>query len=262
MKGYVIYAQNTEQVNYIECAEVLAHSIKKHSKKANVTLISNNRTTCDLFDEIVELPYGDQASESNWKLINDWQIYDASPYSHTIKIEADIIVTSNLDYLFDSLNIVDICLCTNIRDYTNKISEEKIYRKFIVDNELPDVYNAITVFKKSEFAKKFFNNVKFVFENWEEIKNNFICNVNEPATTDFVYAIVAHIMGIENVSIPNLISMVHMKQFINNLKSDDWTKELVYEFEPLRIQKHTQTYPFHYNLKEFAKEYNKYYGRI
>lgn len=262
MRGYVIVAQNTKLVNYVECAEALVHSIKKYNKTANVSLISNDISMCDLFDNIIELPYGDQGVGSNWKLINDWQVYDASPYSETIKIEADILATSNLDYLFNSLNIVDVCLCTDIRDYACKVNQEKIYRKFIVDNKLPDVYNAITVFRKSEFAKKFFDNVRFVFENWEDIKTNFICNVNEPATTDFVYAIVANIMGIENVSIPNFISMVHMKQFIVNTKSEDWTKELVYEFEPLRIQKHTQTYPVHYNVKEFAREYKKYYGRI
>ena len=262
MRGYVVIAQNTKNTNYIDCADALAISIKKHNPNANITLISNNTSMCDSFDNVVELPYGDLAPNSDWKLFNDWQVYEASPYDETIKIEADIIVNSNLDYLFSALEKKDVCLCTTIRDYKADVSDSRFYRKFIDSNKLPDVYNAITCFKKSSFAEQFFKNVRFVFENWEIIREHFICNVDEPATTDWVYAIVSHIMGVENVTIPNLISMVHMKPFIINTRSEDWTKELVYEFEPFRIQKIAQHYPVHYQVKEFGKLYKEYYGRI
>jgi hypothetical protein len=262
MNGYVIIAQNTKDINYIECADALALSIKRHNRNANITLISNDTTSLSIYDSVVNLPYGDLAANSEWKLINDWQVYDASPYEKTIKIEADVIVNSNLDYFFNFLNYKDICLCTEIRDYKGAVSDSRVYRKFIDDNKLPDVYNAITCFKKGNFAKTFFNNVRFVFENWDEIRKSFICENDEPATTDFVYAIVANVMGIENCMIPNKISMVHMKPFITNTKFEDWTKELIYEFEPFRIQKIQQSFPVHYNVKHFGKVIKEYYGRI
>ena len=40
--------------------------------------------------KVIKLPYGDQAPDSDWKLVNDWQVYEASPYEYTIKLEADM----------------------------------------------------------------------------------------------------------------------------------------------------------------------------
>lgn len=265
MRGYVILAQNTNKINYINCADALALSLKMANPNANITLISNDVSMCNAFDNVVELPYGDLAPDSDWKLINDWQVYEASPYDETIKLEADMIVNTDIDYLFDVLNIKDVCVCTTIRNYKQEISESTYYRKFIVDNNLPNVYNAITYFKKSIFAEQFFNNVKFVFENWEEVIKNYVCNPNEIATTDWVYSIVCDIMGIEKTTMPDIdgFSFVHMKPNINNLVHEDWTKELVYEMTyPLRIQKIPQLHIFHYHVKHFGKLFKDYYGRI
>lgn len=265
MRGYVIIAQNTANVNYIDCADALAISIKLANPNASVTLISNDVSMCSEFDHVIELPYGDLAPNSDWKLINDWQVYEASPYEETIKLEADMIVNTNLDYLFDVLNIKDVCVCTSIRNYKQEISDSRFYRKFIDDNKLPDVYNAITYFKKSPFAEQFFKNVRFVFENWNEVIKNYRTNINEQPTTDWVYSIVCSIMGEENTTIPDIdgFSFIHMKQYINNLISDDWTNELVYEMTfPIRVQKIPQLYTFHYHVKNFSKEFKKHYGRI
>ena len=60
-RGFVILAQNTEKVNYVKCAEVLAKSIKRAMPDESVTLISNDVSMCNAFDNVVELPYGDTA---------------------------------------------------------------------------------------------------------------------------------------------------------------------------------------------------------
>lgn len=253
MRGYVIMAQNTKHVNYVECAEVLKASILHSNPNANVTIITEDK-----------LPYGDLAPNSDWKLVNDWQVYEASPYDETIKLEADMLIPNNIDYLFDILNIKDVCVCNTIRDYKGVISDIRFYRGFIDNNKLPDVYNAITYFKKSEFAEKFFQTVRFIFDNWEEVRTNFICNVDEPATTDWVYSIVCHVLGEENTTLPFKVkdfSMVHMKQMINNTCSEDWTKELVYELtHPVKVQTIPQMFPFHYHIKSFATKMKEYYG--
>jgi hypothetical protein len=70
-------------------------------------------------------------------------------------------------------------------------------------------------------------------------------------------------MGEEITTIPNLpqFSMVHMKQWINNTISEDWTKELVYECtDQLKIQTFPQRYPIHYHVKDFAKTLRVHYG--
>ncbi len=262
-KGFVILAQNNNFTNYIECAEALATSLKHAMPNCNITLISNDISMCNYIDNVVELPYGDLCEADEWKLINDWQVYEASPYDYTIKLEADMYVPNNIEYWFDILKDRDINVCSTIRNYRNEISDVRVYRRFIDDNNLPDVYNAITYFKKSDTAKKFFLLVKDIFENWDEYKKVLVCNTDEPITTDWAYSIACHIMGVENTIMPEFsgFSMVHMKQFINGLATDDWTNELVYEFtDPLRINMFTQNYPVHYHIKDFGKKIKDNYG--
>ena len=134
-KGFVIMAQGED---YVKCANALEKSIKKVMPNANVTIV-----TTDM------LPYGDQSPDTNWKLQNDWQVYEASPYDETIKLEADMIIPRNIEHWFDVMSIQDIVVCTNIRDFKGDLSDCKVYRRLIDDNLLPDVYNAITYFKKS-----------------------------------------------------------------------------------------------------------------
>ena len=154
-RGFVIMAQNTETTDYVKCAKALEVSIKRVMPNANVTII-----TTDM------LPHGDIVPNSDWKLANDWQVYEASPYDETIKLEADMFIPRNIEHWFDVLSIQDVVICTKIRNYKGEISSSRFYRKFIDDNNLPDVYNAITYFKKSDTAEQFFNIVRNVFENW------------------------------------------------------------------------------------------------
>jgi len=244
-KGFVIMAQNTEKTDYVKCAEALELSIKRVMPDANVTII-----TTDM------LPYGDQAPDSDWKLINDWQVYEASPYDETIKLEADMFLPRSIEHWFDILSINDVTLCTKIRNYKGELSDTRVYRKFIDDNNLPDVYNAITYFKKSDTAERFYGIVRDVFENWEEYKAILKCNPTEEATTDWVYAIASHIIGVEKTTLPNFneLSMTHMKQFVSGTSTENWTDTLVYELLPdvLRVHTYTQEYPFHYHSKSFS----------
>lgn len=256
--GYVISAQNTTTTNYVKCAEMLVMSLKKTMPKCNVTLISNDVSMCSAFDNVIELPYGDICPDSTWKLSNDWQVYEASPYEYTIKLEADMFVPKSIDYWFDILQERDLVVCTTIRDYKQEISKQRYYRKFIDDNNLPDVYNAITYFKKSSLAENFFKITKDVFANWDKYKQILKCNNNEIATTDWAYSIACHILGVENTTLPNFtaMSMVHMKQAINGTTTENWTDHFVYECLPhtLRINTVPQEYPVHYHVKNFSSK--------
>ncbi len=231
--------------DYVKCAKALELNIKSIMPDSNVTII-----TTDM------LPYGDQAPDTNWKLQNDWQVYEASPYEYTIKLESDMYLPRSIEYWWDILKDRDVAINTKIRNVKQQLTDIKPYRNFIVDNRLPDTYNAITYFKKSELAKEFFDIVRDVFENWDEYKSVLKCNTDELVTTDWAYAIACHILGEENTTLPqfNDFSMVHMKQFINNLPSDRWTDTFIHELLPhsFRINTIAQNYPVHYHVKDFA----------
>jgi len=244
-KGFVIMAQDTEKTNYTKCAETLKKSIVRVMPDANITIITTDT-----------LPYGDLAKNSDWKLINDWQVYEASPYDYTIKLEADMYIPRNIDHWWDVLKERDVVISSTIRNVKQEISDVRVYRRFIDDNNLPDVYNAITYFKKSDTAKKFFELVKEIFNNWEEYKRILKCNPAEIATTDWVYSLASHILGIEKTTLPTFteMSMIHMKQFINNHPTENWTDTFIYECLPdqIRIQTIPQLYPLHYHVKNFC----------
>jgi hypothetical protein len=241
-KGFVIMAQGDD---YVKCASALEKSIKRVMPDANITIVTT-----------AMLPHGDQAPNTNWKLQNDWQVYDTSPYEYTIKLEADMYIPKNIDYWWDILSHRDLVVSSAIRNYKQDISDNRVYRRFIDDNNLPDAYNAITYFKKSDIAKQFFAIVRDVFENWDHYKASLRCNAQELATTDWAYAIACHIMGVENTMMPTFadMTMVHMKQYINEIPTENWTDTFVYECLPdhIRIQTIPQRYPLHYHIKNFS----------
>lgn len=264
-KGFVILAQDGKRMNQYElCAEALAKSIKRTMPDANVSIITDNKIkNTKLYDSVIPLPYGDKDPTGYWKLINDWQVYEASPYEYTIKLEADLYLPKSIEHWWNILKHRDLVVSTTIRDFKQDISPSRVYRRFIDDNKLPDTYNAITYFKKSNTAKKFFEIVRHIFENWPEFRALMKCNPYEEATTDWVYAIAVHILGEEKCLLPEFkdMSMVHMKRLINNLPTEDWTDALVYEILPhaLRINSCPQLYPFHYHIKSFASKILKSY---
>ena len=239
-KGFVIMAQDTETTSYTKCAETLKKSILRVMPDANVTII-----TTDM------LPHGDLGG-----FANDWQVYEASPYDYTIKLEADMYIPRNIDHWWDVFKNRDVVVSSTIRNFMQEISDVRVYRRFIDDNNLPDVYNAITYFKKSDVANQFFSIVKDIFENWDEYKRILKCNQTELVTTDWVYSIACHIMGVEKTTMPAFteMSMVHMKAFVNNNVTENWTDTFVYECLPdqIRVQTVPQQYPFHYHVKNFC----------
>ena len=240
-RGFVIMAQDTATTSYTKCAETLEKSIKRVMPDANVTVITTSM-----------LPYGDLAPKGDWKLINDWQVYEASPYDETIKLEADMLITSPIDHWWTMLQHRDLVISTGARDFYNNETDCRFYRRVFDANNLPDVYNAVTYWRVSETAQYFFNLVRNIFENWSEFKT-LLKYPDDVPTTDLVYAMAAVIIGPERVTIPwaTYPKIVHMKKHIVPTQQSDWAKELVWEYDQghLRINTVAQNGAFHYHKK-------------
>jgi len=232
-RGYLIPAVGQL---YVECAQRLRDSILHFHPDANVTI-----ATVDM------LPNGDQGG---WN--NDWQMFQLSPYRQTVKLEADMICASPFDHWWTMLEKKDVVISQGCRDFYGNTSQSRAYRKIFDANNLPDVYNAITYWRLSAIAKDFFQLVRDIFQNWTEYKK-LLKFPDDTASTDLVYAMAAKIIGEENVTLPNGLgpTIVHMKQHINNLQGSDWTQELVWEHNPLRINTASQQGMFHYYVKDW-----------
>ena len=246
-QGYLIPAVNIHTVDYVRCAVHLARSIRQWHPKANIALVTVGEHSDPVFDHVIALPHGDQGGYAN-----DWQMFAASPYRQTIKLEADMIAASPIDHWWTLFEHRDVVISQGCRNFYNAPSTSRHYRKLFDNNNLPDVYNAVTYWRMSQTAREFFTWVKQLFQNWDTYRSLLKFADPEP-TTDVVYAMVACIMGIDRVCLPESVgpSIVHMKKKIIGTKTDDWTKELVWEHtDPgLRIQTVAQWGLVHYNVK-------------
>lgn len=234
-RGYVIIAVG--QV-YEHCAQHLVHSIRQWHADANITVVRRQ-----------DLPWGDKGGQSN-----DWQSYLASPYRQTIKLEADMLCAGPIDHWWTLFEHRDLVISQGCRDYYDRPSHVRFYRKIFDDNHLPDVYNAITYWRVSQTAKTFFELVRAIFEHWHHYRS-LLKFPDDVPTTDVVYAMAAVIMGKENVTLPPGYgpSIVHMKKHIIDIRSEDWTRELIWEHtDPgLRINTVQQWGMVHYHVKDW-----------
>lgn len=266
-RGYLILAHNNGQDDYVACARALAKSLRYWMPDCKICLVTDSAETDPVFDIVKLFPYGDQASDTQWKLANDWQAFHASPFRETIKLEADMIITGNIDHWWAWFEHRDVVVSQGMRNHLNTESTTRAYRRLFDDNDLPDVYNAITYWRLSKTAAEFFELVKRFFQHWETVRKTLKYCDSVPANTDMIYAMVAKYMGAELVTLPGAWpQMIHMKPAVNFLKTDarPWCDEFVWELVDghIRINTIEQQWPLHYHEKTFAKELENYYDKL
>lgn len=238
-RGYLIPAINTDNVDYVACAEQLANSIRQWHPDANITILTREM-----------LPNGDQGG-----FANDWQCFAASPYRQTIKLEADMIIASPIDHWWNMLEHRDVVISTGARDFYDQPATSRFYRRVFDDNHLPDVYNAVTYWRVCPTAQQFFKLVRDIFEDWATYKT-LLKFPDDMPTTDLVYAMAAQIIGPETVTMPfaSYPRIVHMKRHIIPTNTENWTQELVWENNPLRFNTVAQWGAVHYHVKGWRCE--------
>ena len=239
--GYLIPAINTSDVDYERCAQLLRESILDHHPHAHVTILTRD-----------SLPEGDQGGYAN-----DWQCFRASPYRETIKLEADMIAAGPIDHWWTLFRLRDVVISTGARDFYDQPAQYRGYRKVFDRNQLPDVYNAITYWRLSTVARDFFALTRSIFQNWQQYRA-LLKYPDDVPTTDVVYAMAAKIMGPETVTLPRGLGpqIVHMKPRMIPTRGADWTRELVWETDPLRIQTVAQWGLVHYQVKTWTEHYH------
>jgi hypothetical protein len=264
-QGFLTIAQNTADTDYLQLAYLQALSVKltmPDSKYAVLVDAATLKLVTDrhrrVFDYVIEI-VNDLAVDSQWKLANEWQVFDLTPFKETIKLESDIVFTRSISHWWTAFRLRDLVLSTGCRDYRGNLSSAREYRRVFDDNQLPDTYNGLMYFRYTRTATQFFNLARQIYANWEYISNNLLKNVRDPEpTTDVVYALAAKILGVEQCTLPGIdyINFTHMKPAINGWPNDSWIKQVVWELEVsmLRIANVNQYHPVHYHDKTWASE--------
>ena len=246
-QGYIIPAFNVDKTDYVDCARTLAKTLLQHNPRARICLLTNEKYAADqalfaythVVDINTENPYA-----------NDPLVFSQTPFRETIKLEAAMLIATPIDHWWTLFRHRDVVVSVGCRNWRNEVSGARNYRSVFDDNNLPDVYNAITYWRLSKTAKKFFDLVRDIFLHWSEFRKLIKYSPDVP-DTDLVYAMATQIIGPELVTLPGSPSIVHMKKAHAGTATENWTKELVWEMDPLRINTIAQWGAFHYNIKRW-----------
>ena len=234
--GFLWFAVENKDVDYIDLSKKLAESIKKHNRQNNVCIITNKKIEHELFDRVIVLEK-DLSGNETWKLSNECQAFNLTPYTHTIKLEADMIVNENIDWWWYFLHQHNLVFSRNCFDYKGNEVRDTENRQLWHDNDLPNVYNGLTYFRKSILSKQFFALCTFITLHWNYVKDEILVNCHDKQpTTDVVYSLALKILDpFETTridfdwfkffhnkrSVNHLPPAVHNDSFINPVRCDD-----------------------------------------
>jgi hypothetical protein len=271
-RGYIILAQNSGNYDYIRLAYALALSIKNTQSTVNKVCLATDASVADLdpkvielFDDIVPVPWIDQAESSVWKIENTWKFYHMSPYDETVILDADMLFPADISDWWDIMSTQDVWSTNKPRTFKGELITSTKYRRVFTTNDLPNFHIAFTYFKKSKFTAELFNFIEIIFNNWERFFYNYL-DENRPAynSGDVAYALAIKLLGVENECFGNsalMPSFVHMKGHLQNigehLITEDWTKHIPTYFREdgtFKIGNYEQKLPFHYHVKEWLTD--------
>lgn len=220
-KGFLWFAQNNDKTDYVELSIKLAKSIKRWNKENKVCVVTDEKSKFEskYIDEIRVLKQDDSA-DHNIKWANEYKAFALTPFKHTIKLEADMIWTTNTDWWWYQLWQNNLVFSIDCRNYRDNIVKETPYRKLFARNHLPNIYNGLMYFRKSKKAQNFFSLVKDIVSNWKEVKTKMLIGCHdEYPSTDVVFALAYRIMDPTMTKLTNYewFKFIHHKPAIHNL---------------------------------------------
>ena len=157
-QGVLIFAHNNDssERDYLFSAWVCAKTIKNQSPNVSVSLFTRSKDYVelqhiDIYDHILEFPFGDAGHEDNNTLTNLYQIYYATPYEQTLVLDADTLVLGKLDGMFSAARRHDLLFPHTIKNF--KGIQYSVQNKLIEKNNLPKFETSVWYFNK-DFDKK------------------------------------------------------------------------------------------------------------
>lgn len=256
MNGICIFAQNNNKANYVQQAVDLALSIKKFNPNESVSIITNDKVANDVFDYVIAIP-DDVTSKDSWRIENRAKVYDLTPYDQTIVFDSDVLLTHSTEQLWEKLSNKDLYFTTEVINHRgNTIVKDTIHRKTFIENNLPNIYSAFFYFKKTDKNKEFFDLLKSIVENYEEVYK-----VMTPSSRQYFCSIdvsIAICCKLKNISLEeNLWPVIHMKTPLQELQRvKHWSESLLYyaNTDGLFVNNYRQYGIFHYVEKDFVNQ--------
>jgi hypothetical protein len=264
-KGFLVFAQNTDSVDYVQQAYALALSIHNSQEEiTNISLVTNSVVPDNyksIFDQIIPIPYFKNVVDSPIQAEHRYQLYSATPYDETIVLDADMLVLEDLSDWWTFCKDYNIKFCSKVRNYKQEIiTVDPFHRKSFIANKLSNPYFALHYFKKSEQAEIFYKILEYVVNNWELCCGQFAPKEYQKwISMDLATAIAIDILDMQDIVDPiNPLEFVHMKSMLQNWTNPpaSWQDITVTYFtdKNLFVNNIKQGRIFHYVDKNFLTE--------
>jgi len=206
--GAIIFAQNSDKLDYIKLAVFAAKQVKKYLE-IPVSIITDspgwltNAYPNHPFDQVVEVGFIETtqykkfhdgalfAQRIQWKnLIRD-QVYDLTPYDRTLVIDSDYIINSTvLKPAFD--NHYDFQIYHNSMDLAEWRSNKEFTR--INQWSVPFYWGTTFIFEKNLVTKAFFDLITYIKANWFYFR--MLYRIEDTTfRNDFAFSVAVHIMN-------------------------------------------------------------------
>lgn len=265
-RGFFAFAQNNDDTDYLRLAYGLALSLKvSQSDVSNLSVgitpgMNVPEKYREVFDEVIDIYWLDEARNSSWKLENEWKAFHMTPYEETIKLDSDMLFPADISSWWEILSRQSVWPATKAETYRGELITSDVFRKTFTANDLPNVYSAMMYFKADDAAKELFDMAQIIYHNWQKFFYEFLDETRPTyVSTDVVFALAMKLTGLtqdmtfSEFSVPTFVHMKSKLQKWPEDMNDHWLDHVSMSLTPdmqLRIGRHTQTRPVHYNLKE------------
>jgi hypothetical protein len=191
-RGVVLFAFNTDVVDYVAIAEQSARLIHR-TLNLPVTLITDKETITEYIDQtvIVENNVNNvrkgYANLTAWRNGNRYQVYELSPYDETLLIDSDYLMLDQ-----SLLKLFDVTYDYQIMG-SNKFLKA-ISPTLMSATSIPQVWATAVVFKKTLKTQQLFSLVGRIQRNYDYYRRLY----NITATNfrnDFAFAIANNIIN-------------------------------------------------------------------
>jgi hypothetical protein len=184
-KGVVVFAFNTDQVDYVKIADQTSRLIKRHLKLP-VTIITDPAADPKFaYDRVIRIASTEGNTRTlhgktmEWRNFGRYTAYELSPYDQTILLDTDYMVLDNsLLKLFAGDMDYQLMHASHNPDRTIDTSMGPMSLDF--------VWATVVVFRKSSYTEQFFNLVGRIQQNYGYYKNLF--NASGNYRNDYAFA--------------------------------------------------------------------------
>jgi hypothetical protein len=222
-KGFLVLAQNTKDVNYVKQAYALALSIR-HSQTTvkNISLVTNDKVSKKYraaFDQVIEIPWVNDSTPSQYAAEHRWKLFHVTPYDETIVLDTDMLMLEDISSWWKYCSNFDVKFCNRVSNYKLETITDTFYRKTFIANKLTNPYFALHYFKKTNPALEFYKTLEFVCNNWQWCYDLFAKdNWQDWLSMDLAAAIAIEITGNHEYVIDQTspLTFVHMKPMIQS----------------------------------------------